>query len=342
MRVASWAAVMHRPASHERRATGNERKGPMTDLTAQLLDLERRLDPADPGRAGTGVELLAYGEVSGVLGCTDLPGRVLKRMSGFPSREHARAYADVVGRYVAALRDLGVPVVSTEIVPLESTPRRHVVYVVQPRLDGQRFGHSLLRSRRLDEIFPLLGQILELVRQVLDANARRADGREIAIDAQLSNWHWAAPAADQPRLGFVDVATPFMRKDGVLEMGVDLFLAAYPAPVRWWLRRTRAVERYIADYFRFDLAATDLIGNFIKEGAPEKIPGAAAFVREWIARQPDRDRLGHIDEKSAQAYYAKDAADLELSLRARRLSRFVTAKILRRRYDFILPGRIAR
>ncbi len=312
----------------------------MTDLAQQLIELEHRLDPANPTRAGTGVDLIAYGEVSGVCTYAGLPGRVLKRMSGFSDRAHALAYSGIVERYVSILCDLGVPVAPTEVAVVEPVPGRPVAYVVQPRLDPERFGHSLLRRCTLEDIFPLLGRVLDLVRRVLGANVARADGRELAIDAQLSNWYW--PEHNEPRPVLVDVATPFMRQGGTLEIGVELFLAAYPAPVRWWLQRTRAVERYIADYFRFDLTVADLIGNFVKEGVPEKIPGAVAFVNEWIARQPDREQLGRIDEQAVRRYYAKDAANLELSLRARRLGRFITTKLLRRRYDFILPGSITR
>ena len=313
----------------------------MTDLAQELIELEHRLDPADPTRAGTGVDLLAYGEVSGVFTYAGLPERVLKRMSGFPDREHALAYSRIVERYVSILRDLGVPVAPTELMVVERVPGRPVTYVVQPLLDPERFGGSLLRRRGLEDLCPLLERVLDLVRRVLGANATRTDGREVAVDAQLSNWHWPEHD-DGPRPVLVDVATPFMKKEGTLEMGVELFLAAYPAPMRWWLRHTRAVERYIADYFRFDLTVADLIGNFVKEGAPDKIPGAVQFVNEWIARQPDRERLGRIDEQTVRRYYAKDAANLELSLRARRLGRFITTKLLRRRYDFILPGSIRR
>jgi hypothetical protein len=80
----------------------------------------------------------------------------------------------------------------------------------------------------------------------------------------------------------------------------------------------------------------------VKEGRAERIPDAVVCVDEWIARQPGAARLGRIDERAVHAYYAKDASTLELALRARKLARFVDTRVLRRRYDFILPGRIER
>ena len=309
-----------------------------TDQT--LLEIERRLDPSDPTRCG--VEVLGYGEVSAVLGSRELPGVVLKRMSGFPSHEAALAYAAVVERYVGILRDLDVEVAPTELIPLQPERGRHIVYVMQPRLDASRFGHALLRRLSAAALFPLIEQIAIAVRRVLDANAKRSDGREVGVDAQLSNWHWPDDSAGGRRPLLIDVSTPFMRKDGVLEIGLDVFLCAYPRPMQWWVRRSGAIERYLEDYYHFEPTMVDLIGNFKKEGAADKIAAMIELVNDWIARQPQAERLGRIDAERVKAYYTNDAATLELSLRARRLSRFVNTKLLRRRYDFILPGRIDR
>jgi hypothetical protein len=304
-----------------------------------LLDLERQLDPAAPERC-PGVEVLGYGEVSAVLGYAALPGQVLKRMSGFAGRAEAEHYGAVVERYLALLRDLDVAVVSSDVVVLAPAEKRHVAYVLQPHLDPQRLGSTLLRSRPLAGVLPLLEHVLATVRRVLEANATRSDGYEVAIDAQLSNWHWPEEEGARPQL--LDVSTPFLRHGGELETGTALFLRAYPAPVRWWMRREQMVEKYIGDYFRFDRTVLDLLGNFLKEGAGEKLPEAVAFVRQWIARQPGAETLGRIDEERVRAYYARDAASLELSLRARRAARFLTSTVLRRRYDFVLPGPVAR
>lgn len=86
----------------------------------------------------------------------------------------------------------------------------------------------------------------------------------------------------------------------------------------------------------------DRIGNFFKEGAPQKTPGAIAFVNEWLARQPGFGTPQRIDEEAVRRYYANDASTLQVSLRLRHLQRFLTTRLLRRRYDFLLPGRIVR
>jgi hypothetical protein len=231
-------------------------------------------------------------------------------------------------------------VVFTEIVVLAPAPDRHVVYLVQPRLPADRLGQAILRHGTDVALHALLDHVLGYVQRVLAENGRRPDGRSLAIDAQLSNWH--CPSDDGARPALLDVGTPFMYRDGRLEVGTDIFLRAYLAPLRWWLRRQRAVERYVEDYFRFDLTALDLLGNFTKEGAEARLDSAIAFVNTWTARHRAAEGGATVDERAVRTYYARDAATLETSLRARRLTRFVQARLLRKRYDFILPGHIRR
>jgi hypothetical protein len=304
-----------------------------------LSAFEQQLDPADPAAGPFGAEIIGYGEVSAVLSLADLPGRVLKRMSGFPDARSARAYCGVVERYIAILAEIGIAMAPTQLVTLAPETGRHVIYLVQPRFGDDRMGQTILRCGSDEQLRGLMDRVMGEVRSVLSANARRRDGRRVAVDAQLSNWHWpderAAPV-------LIDIGTPFMRLHGRLEIGEEYFLRAFPPPLRGLLRRRHVVERYIADYFHFDRSVLDLIGNFAKEGAPARIPNAVAFANEWIAGQPDAAELGRIDEARVRDYYTRDAGTLEWMLRVRRLNRWIHTRLLRRPYDYILPGRIAR
>jgi hypothetical protein len=65
-------------------------------------------------------------------------------------------------------------------------------------------------------------------------------------------------------------------------------------------------------------------------------------VNRWLAE--DAADLGGdpIRADDVDRYYRNDAKTLELYLRARRFDRFVRTRLLRQRYDFILPGAIRR
>lgn len=304
-----------------------------------LSAFEAQLDPTRPEGGPFGCQVVGYGEVSAVLTLAALPGRVLKRMSGFPTAGEAAAYAAVVGRYLELLAGQEVPVASTERVQLAPEPDRHVVYLVQERLEEKQLGQVWLQRARDPELFELLGRVLETVARVLRANPLRDDGREASIDPQLSNWAWPGPGAE-PLL--VDVGTPFLRCNGALETGAEIFLRAFPPGIRAFVRRARLVERYIADYFRLDRVILDVLGNFIKEGASHRLEAGIAFANDWLAGQPEAERFRPIQRRRVEAYYRDDARTLAWMLRVRRLQRFVRTRLLLRRYDFILPGRIRR
>jgi hypothetical protein len=87
----------------------------------------------------------------------------------------------------------------------------------------------------------------------------------------------------------------------------------------------------------------DLLGNFYKEGRPDRIEPALAVIGPWLAAHAaELHESAPIEPPEVERYYERDAAQLELFLRVRRLDRFVRTRLLRRRYDFVLPGPIRR
>jgi len=310
-----------------------------SDAVARLSAFETGLDPAHP-TAQPGVELLGWGEVSAVLGLPALAGWVCKRMAGFRDDAAAERYVGVVRRYVETLAADGVRVVETRLVPLRVERRRPVVYLLQPRLDPSRLGNRILRDGPDEELGRCLELALDVVLRVHRANRKRQDGRALGIDGQLSNWHYP-PGGGEPAL--LDVGTPFMRLRGVDELDVEVFLAAVPPIARAWYRRRRAVERYLDDYFAPRLVLLDLLGNFQKEGRPDRLPFAVARGNRWlVAHAEELDDARPIDGAAVTHYYQRDAAELELFLRARRFHRWLSTRVLRQRYDFVLPGPIRR
>ena len=302
---------------------------------------EAQLDPARP-TATPGVSIIGCGEVSTVFALADLPGRVCKRMAGFRDEADGERYAGVVRRYLGFLEDEGVRVVETAIVPISRRPRGPVVYLVQPELDAKGLGSHLLRHADDAALAAALDAILARIGRLLRSNRERRDGRSVTVDAQLSNWHFGASESGRREAVLIDVGTPFMRKDGVDEIGVELFLTPVPPGMRALYRRARAVERYLDAFFDARSLLVDAIANFHKEGRPDRIPWALERVNRWLAGDvPD---LGGrpIRAEEVDRYYRNDAKTLELYLRVRRLDRFVRTRLLRQRYDFILPGAIRR
>jgi hypothetical protein len=310
------------------------------DARVILERFETCLDPARP--AASGAEIIGYGEVSTVFAVPDLPGRLCKRMAGFRDEAATRRYVAVVRRYLDMLEEARVRVAPTELLPLRVRRRRPVVYLLQPRLDPEHIGNRLLCSAGTAVLLACLDRILVHVRDLALANRARSDGRAVTVDAQLSNWYFESSGDGVGPPLLVDVGTPFMRLQGVDEIGTDLFLAAVPPLIRAYYRRTRAVERYLDAFFDPRRLLVDLLGNFHKEGRPDRLPLAIDHVNRFFAERAPELGVTAIQAADVDRYYANDAAVLELFLRVRRLDRFVRTRLLRRPYDFVLPGRIRR
>jgi hypothetical protein len=286
-----------------------------------LARVEQELDPARPH-----VQILAYGEVSAALLVPDLPGMVAKRMSGFTDAGMAAAYCELVHRYVRALEAVGVDVVPTEVLTVERRGRPPVVYLVQPLLDD--LGNALLRTADDRALAAAIHAVLDRVWLLHERDAQP----EMAIDAQLSNWSFAT---GQPVL--IDIGTPFVREHGRYLFDQEILLSAIPPGLRAYYRRKGDVAAYMDDYFDPRLVAVDLLGNFVKEGAAQRLPVGLDAVNEWLGPRG----LGRVTQAEVEQYYGKDAATLELFLRVRRLDRTLK-RLLRRPYDFVLPGKVAR
>lgn len=306
-----------------------------------LARVESALDPADPQHSG--LTVLAYGEISAALivaGEPALSGSVAKRMSGFRDADAAAAYVALLREYLARLTTLGVPTLATEPVTILRPHGGPTVFLLQPLVEADQLGHRLLLESTDEDLRAAIGAVLSNVDTVLRANLA-TPGDEISIDAQLSNWAFGHGA---PTL--IDVGTPFIRRNGAHAFDQEILLSAVPPGIRGYYRRQGTASEYMDDYFDARLIAVDLLGNFIKEGAGDRLPVGIAAVNEWLAGPAvDLPRsggsAGPVTSAEVSSYYKQDAATLELFLRVRRMDRAIR-RVLRRPYDFILPGPVQR
>jgi hypothetical protein len=302
-----------------------------------LADFESGLDLLKPEGRHHGTRVLDYGELTVVLVLSTLPGRAVKRVSGFADETEASQYAESVRRYIGLLEGRGIPVVETDVFSV--TGKTSVVYLVQPLLDRGRIGNSLLHSASTDELSGIIERILDRIASSLRANEQDPDGLEVTADAQISNWYFPEDGTS-PLL--LDVGTPVMRVGGEIKASSGFIYRSFPQPIRWVLERIQIVEDYYRDYFDLRLNITDMLGNFVKEKAAHRLPEGVKIVNRWLDRQPEGRHVDPFTLEEIERYYKSDAFLLELSLKARRVTRFIQVRLLRRRYDYILPGKIER
>jgi hypothetical protein len=318
-------------------------------LHAVLEDTERRLDPANP-ESGGHVTVLAYGEISAALTTDELPGMVCKRMAGFPDEASVSSYLDLVDEYLAEIATAGISVAPTRAVAIRRPGRPPIVYLVQPRMDSQTLGNRLLHTTDDEGLAMAIGAVLARVEQLGQRSAGRRDGVEVALDGQLSNWSFppagpaaspgpATPSGTDPVL--IDVGTPLIRRDGRHRLDTRVILAPAPPGIRGLLLRF-VVDSYQDDYFVPRTVAVDLLGNFHKEGAANRIRLGLDVANDWLGRADIPGPRDPITPAEVDDYYRQDARLLGIFLQARRADRAIRTKLLRQDYDFLLPGKVRR
>ncbi|MCH7928800.1 MAG: hypothetical protein IID03_12605 [Candidatus Dadabacteria bacterium] len=84
------------------------------------------------------------------------------------------------------------------------------------------------------------------------------------------------------------------------------------------------------------LLYTDFVANLYKEQKPDLVAPAVDIINKFLTK---KDRLTVNDIRS---YYKEDKFIWSLFLTSRRLDRWIDTRLLRKRYEFLLPGKIKR
>ncbi|RMF09914.1 MAG: hypothetical protein D6762_02590, partial [Candidatus Neomarinimicrobiota bacterium] len=182
-----------------------------------------------------------------------------------------------------------------------------------------------------EEWKPLLQRIVETLENIWTYNREHRGEREFAIDGQLSNWVW-----HDETLWYIDTSTPLYRVNGVEQLDPELFLKSAPSFLRWIIRLA-FLDDVMNRYYEPRLVYIDLVANVFKEQQPHWVPVFARWIQDLV---PDLDPP--VTTEEVEKYYKEDKLIWALFLAFRRLDRWLTTRLFRRRYEFILPGKIVR
>ncbi len=97
------------------------------------------------------------------------------------------------------------------------------------------------------------------------------------------------------------------------------------------------LDDVIGRYYDKRKVLIDLIGNLFKEQQADLIP---LFLE--VANEKTADLIDPLNKEEVDSYYKEDKMIWTLFLALRRADRFITTKLLRKRYEFILPGNVKR
>jgi hypothetical protein len=300
-----------------------------------LYEFESGLDPQNLKGSSIPAAVIGYGEISAIFQIAANSAVAFKRLPLFADRLSAEKYTHYHEEYCHLLAEAGLNLPEHQTIIIESAGRPVTVYIAQKMLPSRSFGHRLIHEIDNDRIYLLIRKIVAEIAKIWLFNRNHRPAVRLALDGQLSNWAWLG-GQHHPTVNYIDTSTPLFRKEGIEQLDPELFLKSAPAFLRWILRLL-FLKDVINRYYDQRMVYIDLTANLYKEQRPDLIPVAVDIINRQL--ESDQAPLTDIE---IQKYYREDKIIWSLYLAFRRIDRWLTTKLLRRRYEFILPGTIQR
>ena len=304
-------------------------------LSQELLsEFEKGLNPQKPAESKIPARIVGYGEISAIFEIEADKNHVYKRLPLFDSLVTARHYQQMYLDYCSLLVQAGLflPAHDTRVVAVPGRPT--ALYIAQKKLPAANFGHNLIHHLDDDPSLDLIADTIREIVKIWNFNSASKPDIELAIDGQLSNW--VRDSENYKRLYYIDTSTPLFCKQGVEQQNPELLLKSAPGFLRWIIRLF-FLQDVMTRYYIPRLVFMDLIANLHKEQKPELIEPAIELVNAKLPHDQ-----APLTKTKVDKYYREDKLIWIVFLGLRRLDRFFTTRLLRKRYEFILPGKIKR
>nr|MDO8117588.1 DUF6206 family protein [Candidatus Sigynarchaeota archaeon] len=311
-----------------------------------IAEFERTIDTVHPDKGGIPINILGFGEISLVFEFTSgkNTGYAFKRLPIFDSEEQVTRHVKAFLEYNKLLSEkigIRVPEASTAWFP--ACNGKITLYCIQERIDPASVGNKVIHVVSTNEVGMFVRSVLSELKKIWAFNKTNPN-IQVGIDGQISNWciknFDGMHLPDSIILDYLDTSTPMFRVDGVEQMDAVLFLKSAPGVTRGALMGM--LEEVVNRYYDFRLVINDLIANFYKEQLPGAIPDVISVVNEFIGNEIPDYGIAPFTVDEIKSYYKRDKQIWTIFQGLRRFDRFVKTKIMRKTYDFYLPGKIKR
>lgn len=295
-----------------------------------LENFEESLNPQHFQKSPYFSRVLGYGEISTVFELDGDKSFAYKRMPLFSSIAQAREYVNIYQNYCQYLKKTGLILPQDSIKILNGRGNLVVLYIIQEQLPTERFAHKLIHTLPRQKSLIMLNSIISEISKVWAKNMKM--NVTLALDGQLSNWVWR----EDETLVYVDTSTPLFKINNKEQLNPELFLKSTPFFLRW-LIRWFFLGGVMARYYDIRRVYIDLTANLNKERSSDFIPAVLKYInhsRIYFEKE--------ITLKEVEKYYSEDKLIWTLFLAFRKFDSWFQRRILRKRYEFILPEKIKR
>ena len=300
-----------------------------------LYRFETGLNPQNLKESPIPATILGFGEISTIFQIGGNTSVAYKRMPLFVDRSSAEKYNRQYREYCRFLMKAGLRLPEHDTIIFQAPNRPVVFYIAQQQLPGDRFVHKLIHALNLQDTRQLIEQVVSEIGKIWKFNHSSGSTLELALDGQMSNWA-CLEEGTVSQMVYIDTSTPLYRRQGEEQLDPELFLQSAPSFLRWiirWLFLKDVMNRY----YEPRQVNIDLAANLYKEQRPDLIPLTLDIINNHTA-----DAMPPLTAKEVERYYRQDKLLWALFLALRRLDCWLKTRLLRKRYEFILPGKIAR
>ncbi len=298
-----------------------------------LYQFEAALNPQDINNSPIPATVLGFGEISAIFQIGTDTSAAYKRMPLFQDRPSAERFVRNYREYCRLLSEAGLTLPKEKTAIIQVPGRPVVCYIAQELLPPDCFGHRLIHVLETREIYLLIERITMEISKVFSFNRSSLPSLELALDGQISNWVFLG---DDSQMIYIDTGTPLYRKDGVERLDPELFLQSAPGFLRWIIRKM-FLEDVMNRYYDPRQVFMDLAGNLYKEQRADLVPLAVEIINNHVS-----GTMSPLSVKDVKRYYREDKLIWTIFLAFRRFDRWYKTGLLRKRYEFILPGKIKR
>ncbi|MFX1379655.1 MAG: DUF6206 family protein [Promethearchaeota archaeon] len=319
------------------------------DVNIDLLkELELTIDTINPERGKVPIKILGYGEITLVFEIVnDEHNYAYKRLPIFESREQAKKHEHIFREYNRFLNEeIKIKTPLLEIIWFENDKGKIIFYAIQEKIPSESVGNKVIHHVGKHETGVLILKALREMKKVWTFNKENRTF-DVGLDGQISNFAVINYNPNKPNIDensqliYIDTVPPFYRKNGVEAMEIELLTKSMPSFIRGLLKLI-FLQDLIDRYYDWRLVIIDLVANFFKEQKSDLIPTLIKIVNTFLKEEASMFNIEPLTYEEVEKYYKSDKFIWVLYQRMRLFDRFIKTKLLRKKYDYYLPGKIER
>jgi len=319
------------------------------DINIDLLkELELTIDTVNPEKGKVPIRILGYGEITLVFEIVnDEYNYAYKRLPIFETHEQAKKHEYIFREYNRFLNEeIEIKTPPLEIVWFENTEGKIIFYTIQEKIPSESVGNKVIHQVGNNDTELLVLKALREMKKVWTFNKENKT-YDVGLDGQISNFAVIDYDPNNPKVDdnslliYIDTVPPFYRKNGVEAMNIELLTKSMPSFIRGLLKLI-FLQDLIDRYYDWRLVIIDLVANFFKEQKRELIPSLITTVNKFLKEEVSLFNIKPLTLEEVEKYYKSDKFIWNLYQRMRKFDRFIKTKLLRKKYDYYLPGKIER